>query len=102
MRRRNFLKSGTAALAASGYLESGWLRAFACGDGASGGKIGFPSFLSSSQRPLAEIDLHDAVIVTRPGHLPNAECRAATVLSVELAKRTGIHLNTSTTWPKYK
>ena len=31
-----------------------------------------------------------------------AERTAATVLSVELAKRTGIHLNTSTTWPKCK
>src|SRR5215469_12786699 len=93
MQRRSFLKSGTAALAASGYLEAGWLRALT-----TGSKQDSPS----PRYSVAEIDLNDAVIATRPGHLPNAERTAATVLSVELAKRTGINLNISTTWPKYK
>lgn len=92
MQRRNFLKFGTAALAAPN-----WLQSFSIGAG--GSKTGIPY---SSQGSIAEIDLNDAAIVTRPGNLPNAECTAATVLSIELAKRTGIHLNTSTTWPKYK
>ena len=100
MQRRNFLKSGAAALAASGYLESDWLRASAIES--SSNNTGFPFSRYSSQRSVAEIDLSNAVIVTRPGHLPNAERTAATVLSAELAKRTGIHLNTLTTWPKYK
>ncbi len=102
MQRRNFLKSGTAALAASGYLESGWLRAFTIAGGAGDGKTGIPSSPHSSQRSVAEIDLTNAVIVTRPGDLPNAESTAATVLRLEVARRTGIHLNTSTAWPKYK
>ena len=102
MQRRNFLKSGTAMLAASGYLESGWLQAVTTGDSAINRKTGLPSSLSPNQRSAPEIDLSNAVIVTRPGNLPNAERSAATVLSAELAKRTGIHLNTSTIWPKYK
>ena len=45
------------------------------------------------------IDLRRAVIVTRPGELPNAERAAAKVLVEEIEKRTGIRLSTSTTWP---
>jgi hypothetical protein len=50
----------------------------------------------------ATVDLHDAVIVVRPGHLPNAEKTAATVLAEEVAKRTGLHLATSPRWPEDK
>jgi hypothetical protein len=47
----------------------------------------------------ATIDLRDAVVVVRPGALPNAEKTAATVLVEEIEKRTGVHLNTSSQWP---
>jgi hypothetical protein len=50
----------------------------------------------------AGVDLSNAVVVVRPGQLPNAEKTAATVLVEELEKRTGIHLVTSTSWPKGK
>ncbi len=49
-----------------------------------------------------KIDLHEAVIVARPGHLPNAERTAAAVLAEELEKRTGLRLRTSITWPEGK
>jgi hypothetical protein len=48
------------------------------------------------------IDLHDAVVVVRPGTLPNAEKTAAIVLVEEIEKRTGVHLNTSSEWPTDK
>jgi len=47
----------------------------------------------------ATVDLRDAVVVVRPGVLPNAEKTAATVLVEEVEKRTGLRLNTSSTWP---
>jgi hypothetical protein len=50
----------------------------------------------------ANVDLRNAVVVVRPGQLPNAEKTAATVLTEELAKRTGLHLATSASWPKSK
>lgn len=50
----------------------------------------------------ATIDLHDAVVVVRPGVLPHAEKTAARVLVEEVEKRTGVHLNTSSTWPTDK
>ncbi len=46
------------------------------------------------------VDLSHAVIVTRPGDLPHAESAAAMVLAEEIALRTGLHLATSTEWPK--
>ena len=50
----------------------------------------------------AEIDLSNAVVVVRPGSLPNAEKTAAIVLTEELGKRTGLRLATSTSWPQGK
>jgi len=41
------------------------------------------------------LDIRDAVVVVRPGELPNAEAAAATVLVEEFEKRTGIHLQIS-------
>jgi len=49
-----------------------------------------------------QLDLSGAVIVTRPGRLPNAEKAAATVLVEELESRTGIRLTTTTAWPSGK
>lgn len=48
------------------------------------------------------IDLNDAVVVVRPGDLPNAERAAATILVEEIEKRTGIHLETVSKWPASK
>lgn len=101
MQRRNFLKNTAATLAASGYLGPDWLHAMTPGEEPSGNATGRSSVSPTSQS-VASIDLRDAVIVTRPGNMPNAERAAAIVLQEELAKRTGIHLQASTNWPKYK
>ncbi|MEK7793017.1 MAG: glycoside hydrolase family 20 zincin-like fold domain-containing protein, partial [Candidatus Hydrogenedentota bacterium] len=45
------------------------------------------------------LDLARAVVVVRPGDLPNAERAAATVLVEEFERRTGIQLEQSTRWP---
>jgi hypothetical protein len=45
------------------------------------------------------IDLSNAVVVIRPGELPNAERAAGIVLIEEVEKRTGIRLQSSTEWP---
>lgn len=47
-----------------------------------------------------ELDLTDAVVVTRTGALPNAEKAAATVLVEEVEKRTGIRWRTVTETPR--
>lgn len=49
-----------------------------------------------------QLDLSKAVVVTRPGALPNAEKAAEEVLVEEIEKRTGIRLPTATTWPAGK
>jgi hypothetical protein len=51
---------------------------------------------------LQEIDLRDAIVVTRPGGLPPAEQMAAKVIVEEVEKRTAIRLHTSTEWPQRK
>ncbi len=50
----------------------------------------------------APVDLRNAVVLVRPGDLPNAESAAATVLVEELQKRSGLLLETTTRWPKDK
>lgn len=45
-------------------------------------------------------DFSHAVVLVRPGHLPNAESAAAVVLVEELEKRTGVRLETTTHWPQ--
>jgi len=60
------------------------------------------SHSTPSSGATQEIDLREAVIVSRPGHLPNAERTAAAVLAEEVEKRTGLRLRTSTTWPEGK
>ena len=100
MQRRHFLKNTAATLAASGYLGTDWLHASTAGEEA-GGHARNRSSSSASQRSADSISLKNAVVVTRPGNVPNSERTAAIVLAEELAKRTGIHLKTSTTWPKF-
>ncbi len=46
------------------------------------------------------VNLSNAVVVIRPGELPNAEKTAALVLTQEIEKRTGIHLAVQSSWPK--
>ncbi len=48
------------------------------------------------------LDLREAIVVVRPGELPNAEAAAATVLVEEIEQRTGIHLETTDQWPDGK
>ena len=55
--------------------------------------------LSAAFCSAASIDLHNAVIVTRPGVAPGAEQAAATVLTEEIEKRTELHLGVSAQWP---
>ncbi|MCC6694516.1 MAG: right-handed parallel beta-helix repeat-containing protein [Candidatus Hydrogenedentes bacterium] len=45
------------------------------------------------------IDLASATIVTNPGTLPNAEAKAAEILSEEVQKRTGLSWSVTSTWP---
>jgi hypothetical protein len=71
MQRRTFLKGGLAATAAR------------AADQASAGRI----------------DLRHATVVVRPGKLPEAERTAAPMLVDEIAKRCGVRLPVSTSWP---
>ena len=59
-------------------------------------------FLNAVSFAASDIDLKNAVIVIRPGSLPNAEASAATVLVEEIEKRTRIHLETTAKWPEDK
>jgi hypothetical protein len=60
-------------------------------------------FLLCSASLFAQgVNLNDAVVLVRPGTLPNAEKTAAIVLREELEKRTGIRLGTATHWPPGK
>ncbi len=49
---------------------------------------------------VTSVDLANAVVVSRPGELPDVEKTAAIVLVEELQKRTGIRLAMSTRWPE--
>ncbi len=64
--------------------------------------MGLTLFPGSASYATDEIDLGKAIVVVRPGDLPNAETSAATILIEELEKRTGIRLQTSTRWPADK
>lgn len=52
--------------------------------------------------PAQDVNLREAVIVSRPGSLPDAERTAAIVLAEEIENRTGVQLANSTTWPAGK
>ena len=47
----------------------------------------------------APADLSRAVILSRPGNIPDVERTAAIMLTEEIEKRTGIRLSHSTSWP---
>lgn len=95
MQRRNFLKMGTAVLAAG--EAGGWLSALAQNSGTK--NAGSASRPSSA---AAALDLTHAVVVTRPGKLPKAEQTASAVLVAEIARRSGVTLATSTEWPSHR
>ncbi|MDR3749946.1 MAG: hypothetical protein P4K94_00525 [Terracidiphilus sp.] len=96
MQRRNFLKIGTAALAVSETAGS-WLRAMAQNPTQENAGSALDSSVAA---PL--LDLTNAVLLTRPGKLPNAEQTASAVLVSEIAKRSGISLARSTEWPAHR
>ncbi|MCA9103677.1 MAG: hypothetical protein KDA63_21135 [Planctomycetales bacterium] len=75
-------------------------RAFCSGVAATVLLLTSPFLPAASAAPA--LDLHDAVIVVRPGELANAERSAATVLSEEVAARTGLRLDTTSAWPSDK
>ena len=66
------------------------------------GAFAFIAIGSSFAQAAEVLDLSAAVVLVRPGDLPDAEQSAATVLVEELERRTGIHLETATTWPAGK
>ena len=72
--------------------------------GASGQRLMQPMLMLATVllvSPLtlgAELDLSGAVVVSRPGELPQVEAMAATVLIEELERRTGIKLQQETSW----
>ena len=105
MNRRHFLKRGTLGASAIGWAQVIATGTFAAqpqnmlaGDPSSG------QDRSHSQQEMhaGNIQLHDAIVVSRPGKLPFAEQTAAKVLVEEVEKRTGIRLGASTVWPAGK
>jgi hypothetical protein len=90
MQRRNFLKLGTAAMVTG--KAAGMLHA---------APANLPPHAAAlpAAHALPALDLSHAVIVIRPGDLPNAEKTAAEVLASEVARRSGLSLSRSTAWP---
>lgn len=103
MNRRRFLKQSALGAGAMGL-----------GQAMAAGSSGAPpqNFMARGAQvrsggspqgtPIEDIQLHDAVVVSRPGNLPFAEQTAAKVLVEEVEKRTSIRLGVSTTWPEDK
>ena len=96
MQRRNFLKIGTAALAA-GEAAGGWLRALA-----QNSTVESAGLASSTSAGAPSLDLAHAVLLTPPGQLAKAEQTASAVLVAEIARRSGISLARSTEWPAHR
>lgn len=101
MNRRRFLSQGTLYAGIVGIAHAATREGLGL---AVPGQVSQDPGADSVHRAGAaqEIDLREAVIVSRPGHLPNAERTSATVLAEEVEKRTGIRLATSITWPEGK
>ncbi len=59
----------------------------------------FVNVTDGSNPPAGQIDLSSAVVVTRPGALPNSEAKASVVLVEEIQKRTGLNLSVTSSWP---
>ena len=66
------------------------------------GLLGLAAIPGTAASVPSALDLHQAIVVTRPGDLTKAEQTAATVLIEEVWKRTGVSLGRSTSWPAGK
>ena len=64
--------------------------------------VGAVLLMSCHAGAADSIDLSEAVVLVRPGELPNAESAAALVLTEEIEKRSGIRLDAATDWPSGK
>ncbi len=104
MNRRRFLKQGAIGAGAIGLGQTITTGSFALQPHTLTAKGAQVPNSTSPQRatPVEEVQLHDAVIVSRPGKLPFAEQTAAKVLVEEVEKRTSIRLGLSTAWPEGK
>lgn len=104
MNRRRFLKKGVLGTSAIGLGQAITRGPFAL----QGQKLITKSAEErkgaspQSRIPVGEVQLHDAVVVSRPGMLPSAEKTAAKVLVEEVEKRTSVRLAVSTAWPDGK
>ena len=97
MNRRRFLKHGALGAGAIGLgqaITAGTLAGRPLDPAGRNGAI--------PQQPMRgeDIQLHNAVVVSRPGKLPFAEQTAAKALAEEVEKRTSVRLGASTTWPE--
>jgi len=103
MNRRRFLKQGAfGAIGIGPTLSSeAFGLPFQDRETADNRQTGEISVAPAAAR-LHDIDLRDAVVVSRPGDLPPAERTASKVLVEEVEKRTAIRLRTSTEWPQGK
>src|SRR5574337_1528485 len=102
MKRRRFLKQGALRAGAIGLgpaiAESSLvLQPQAIRIGKAQNHTSHDHVISS-----LDIQLDNAIVVSRPGKLPFAEQTAAKVLVEEVEKRTSIRLGTSTRWPEGK
>ncbi len=104
MNRRRFLKQGAIGAGAIGLGQTITTGSFALQPKNLIAKGAQALNSTSPQRatPVEEVQLHDTVVVLRPGKLPFAERTAAKVLVDEVEKRTSIRLGLSTTWPEGK
>jgi hypothetical protein len=105
MNRRHFLKQGTLGASAIGLgqvIATGSFAAQPQNVAAGERSPDQNSSYSQQEMHLGDIQLHDAIVVSRPGKLPFAEQTAARVLVEEVEKRTGVRLGASTVWPAGK
>jgi hypothetical protein len=63
--------------------------------------LGFTHYPNNA-KANSMIDISDAVIVVRPGELPNSEQAAATTLAEEVHSRTDLKWTKQSTWPENK
>lgn len=102
MNRRRFLKQGTLGASAMGFgqmIASGEFGSRSQSLVARGVTKVQDSRSPQAAMALQDVQLGDAVVVSRPGKLPPAEQTSARVLIEEVEKRTAIRLSTSTLWP---
>ena len=104
MNRRRFLQQGALGASAIGLGRAISAGSFALQPQSviAGGAQGRNSASPPRAAAAEDVQLHDAVVVSRPGKVPLAEQTAAKVLVEEVEKRTSIRLGLSTAWPEGK